>query len=306
MALMSLASGCTYLPPEAQRLWAHDHLVYRNLSYGTASRHQKLDLYVPLTGTKPYPLIIYVHGGGHVPGDKSRELPRLQAEADARGYAVASIDYRPLKEARFPAQVQDAKAAVAVLRKNAERYGLDPNRFVIWGVSAGGKIAALVGTTGDSDVFAPPGMRPGHYDALVQAVVDWYGPEDFTSIERYDESRQSGGISPPVLDEAADQSTAQPKLDPEADPATEADQNDPPIFIAHGNRDTVVPVQQSINLANALKRRMGSTKVELVIVKGAGHRQLQIGTPAMMTRIFDWLDNELVRLQPVPSATPGG
>ncbi|HET6351741.1 MAG TPA: alpha/beta hydrolase [Coriobacteriia bacterium] len=299
-ALLLIGSGCTYLPPEAQRLWAHDHLAYRNLAYGSASGSQKLDLYVPLTGTKPYPLIIYVHGGGFVRGDKSRELPRLQAEADARGYAVASIDYRRLKEARFPAQVQDAKAAVAWLRKNADGYGLDSKRFAIWGVSAGGNIAALVGTTGDSDVFAPAGTQPGHYDSLVQAVVDWYGPADFASIERYDERRQMGGSSPPVLEDAADQITAQPKLDAETDPATEADQNDPPIFIAHGNRDTVVSVQQSIDLADALKRRMGSTKVELVIVKGAGHRQLQIGTPAMMTRVFDWLDDELVRLQPAP------
>jgi len=112
-------------------------------------------------------------------GSKDDPSPALRFTAD--GYAVAHVGYRLSQEAKFPAQIQDCKAAVRWLRANAQKYGLDPNKFVVWGASAGGHLVALVGTTGGAEELE------GHVNDLkessrVQAVVDWFGPTDFLQI----------------------------------------------------------------------------------------------------------------------------
>src|ERR1035438_8305255 len=105
---------------------------------------QRLDLYLPREG-KDLPLIINIHGGAFRGGDKAMDVP---LDYLARGYAVASINYRLSQDAIFPAQIEDCKAAVRWLRANASKYGLDPSHFAAWGSSAGGHLAAMVGTTG--------------------------------------------------------------------------------------------------------------------------------------------------------------
>ena len=125
----------------------------------------------------PLPLVIWVHGGGWQNGSKDA-CPPLRRGYVARGYAVASINYRLSGHAVFPAQIEDCKAAVRWLRARAPEYGLDPDRFGVWGSSAGGHLAALLGTSGDVKEFE----RGAHLDqsSRVQAVCDEYGPTDFT------------------------------------------------------------------------------------------------------------------------------
>src|SRR5205823_8686811 len=114
------------------------------LRYGPHLERNVLDLYRPPKAEGPVPLVIWVHGGGWQNGDKSR-TPAL--DLLARGYAVASINYRLSQHAPFPAQIHDCKAAVRFLRAHAAEYRLDPDRVGAWGMSAGGHLVALLGTS---------------------------------------------------------------------------------------------------------------------------------------------------------------
>ena len=131
--------------------------TYSNVAYASKSASQILDLWTPEGADEPVPLVIFVHGGGFVGGDKSMEDAYVAPVIDA-GYAAASLDYRLSGEAPFPAAVQDVKAAVRFLRANAVRYGLDPGRFAAWGESAGGYLVAMIGTTGDQATVADDGV----------------------------------------------------------------------------------------------------------------------------------------------------
>ena len=111
---------------------------------------QKLDLYLPPNRKEGdmLPLVIWVHGGGWQNGTK--QLVGRQAFLLEQGFALAAINYRLSSHAAFPAQIHDCKAAVRFLRQNASRYGLDGERIGVWGSSAGGHLAALLGTSGNS------------------------------------------------------------------------------------------------------------------------------------------------------------
>jgi acetyl esterase/lipase len=148
----------------------------RDVAYASASPRQRLDLYVPSSGAAPYPLVVWIHGGGWERGDQT-----LAPDAPVRtlltdGFAVASVDYRLSQDAPFPAQIDDVKAAVRFLRANAVTWSLDPKRFGAWGDSAGGHLAALLGTTGGVATFDAAALGNVDESSRVQAVVDWYGP----------------------------------------------------------------------------------------------------------------------------------
>ena len=168
--------------PRERVLWA----VHRDLAYVSAGHpRQRLDLYLP-ERTGPLPLLVYVHGGAFRGGDKG-DGPALEYLDE--GYALASINYRLSQHAVFPAQIEDCKAAVRWLRAHAGEYRLDPDHMAIGGTSAGGHLAAMVGTTGlvrDFDVGE-------HLDrsSRVQAVVDYFGPTDFLQMDTH---RLPGGM----------------------------------------------------------------------------------------------------------------
>ena len=120
--------------------------TYSDVAYAAKSPAQKLDIYLPSGGTKPYPVIVTVHGGAFSMGDKADGQQTPMLAALDRGYVVVSVNYRLSAEATYPAAVQDVKAAIRFLRANAAEYGLDPGRIAAWGDSAGGYLAAMAGT----------------------------------------------------------------------------------------------------------------------------------------------------------------
>ena len=127
--------------------------AHRDLAYVVnGHERQKLDLFVPEKADGPLPLIIWIHGGGWQNGSKEG-CPPLRNGYTGRGYAVASINYRLSGHAIFPAQIEDCKAAIRWLRAHAKEYSLDPQRFGVWGSSAGGHLVALLGTSGDVKEF---------------------------------------------------------------------------------------------------------------------------------------------------------
>jgi acetyl esterase/lipase len=235
--------------------------VERDLAY-VADGHarQRLDLYLPEKASGPLPVIVWVHGGAWQAGSKDN-CPA--APFAARGYAVASVNYRLSQHARFPAQIEDCKAAVRWLRAHAKQYNLDPDHVGVWGASAGGHLVALLGTTGGVKELVGAGGNADQ-SSRVQAVVDWFGPTDLTKMggshDRPDspEARLLGG---PVGEDKGRAARA--------NPITYVTKDAAPFLILHGDRDPTVPFGQSELLEAALRK--AGVEVTLVPVKGAGH-----------------------------------
>jgi PelA/Pel-15E family pectate lyase len=153
--------------------WAN--LVYTAYGY----RYLALDLFVPADTSKgPWPVVLIIHGGGWRSGNRAMEIPMARTLA-ANGYAAAVVEYRLSKEAQYPAGVHDLKAAVRWTRAHAMEFGIDPTRIAVMGASAGGTLAALLGTTGDNKLFEGAGTHAG-VSSAVQAIVDIDGVVDFT------------------------------------------------------------------------------------------------------------------------------
>jgi acetyl esterase/lipase len=241
-------------------------IVYRDLPYVTGGHEQqKLDLYLPETKEK-LPLIIRIHGGAWFAGSKEYEGPQDYLQD---GFAVASINYRLSQHAIFPAQIQDCKAAVRYLRANAQKYNLDPNRFAAWGESAGGHLAALLGTTGDVNEF-DVGENLS-VSSRVQAVVDYFGPTDFLQMEAHRLPNGMHHNSPDSPESKLIGGNVQdnPQKAAKANPITYVKKDALPFLIIHGDTDPLVPHHQSELLEAALKK--AGVPVTFYTVKGGGH-----------------------------------
>ena len=262
--------------------------THKDLAYTPTEGTQKLNLYLP-AGDGPFPVVLNIHGGGFKFGDRSMVSAALgQALLDA-GYAIASVDYRLSGEATFPAAVQDVKAAVRFLRANAAQYQLNPDKIIAFGFSAGGNLASMLGTTGDVAEFDDPALGNAGVSSRVQAVVDWYGPTDFTQMDEQAKAQECG--SSDQTHGAADSFeslylgaavTDAPELAQKANPITYITSDDPPFLIQKGDQDCTVPVGQSQLLADALQA--AGLDVRFDLLAGVGHGDS--GTP-----VFESADN---------------
>jgi acetyl esterase/lipase len=242
----------------------------RNIPYVVnGHRNQVLDIYLPeKPAVKPLPLIIWIHGGAWLGGDQSNP-PVLYLLN--KGFAVASIQYRFSQDAIWPAQSFDCKAAIRFLRANAAQYNFDPSHFGLGGDSAGGHLAALIGTSGGVQGLEGDLGNPG-VSSQVQAVVDWFGPTDLLAL-----GAQAGPNSV-VKHEAANSPESllmggpvqeKKELAATANPLTYIDKKDPPFLIMHGDKDDLVPLAQSVMLAKALID--AGVETTMITIPGAGH-----------------------------------
>lgn len=258
---------------------------YTDLAYAGTSDAQRLDLYLPATsGTAP--LVIDIHGGGFSEGDKSDEEYNREALL-AAGYAVASVNYRLSGEAAYPAAVQDVKASVRWLRANAATYGLDSTRFAVWGRSAGGTLAELVGATGGrTTVFDDASLGNASVSSAVQAVIAWYSPSDLRT-EQAQNTAPGGCEGTPLDHDAADspeglwlgaQVSSVTSLAAQASPVTWAASATtlPPFSLAHGTADCTVPYGQSQEMATVV--RAGGGTAALTLLDGAVHEDDRFAT----------------------------
>lgn len=270
----------------------------QDLAYATVSAAQKLDLYIPTTGAGPFPVVIMVHGGGFMMGDKAdgAGLTGVDQLLGA-GYAVASINYRLSGEAQYPAQIYDAKAAVRFLRANAAKYNLDPEKFGAWGASAGGNLVALLGTTCNVKELEGAELGNANLSSCVQAVVDWFGPIDFLKMDE-----QFAGTGCPQTHNAADSPESRlvgaaiqtvPDLVKTTNPMNYIDATDAPFLIQHGSADCNIPPVQGKNLADALSAAIGADKVTFTLLDGAGHGGAQFGTASNLQVVLDFLSKYL-------------
>jgi acetyl esterase/lipase len=258
-----------------------------DVPYATVgSKTLALDVHLPAAGTHP-PLLVWVHGGAWRQGSKA-SAPLGFVD---RGFAVASLDFRLSTEAPFPAMAHDVKGAIRFLRANASRFGYRTDRIAIGGDSSGGHMAALVGVT--AGVAALEGTVGGHLDqsSSVQAILDYYGATDLTTI--LDQSTPFGlGVRRPALElllgTAPD---AAPDLARLASPVFHVDAGDPPLLIFHGDRDPQMPINQSHELQGAYEALgLDST---FIVVHGSAHGGQAFYTGANLDRAVAFLSRTI-------------
>ena len=277
--------------PERRTAFAGGVVGIADLTYSVLPgfRPLRLDLYEPPGAPGSHPLVVFIHGGGWMSGHTRHsgafeDWPGVLASLAAKGYVVASVEYRLSGEAPFPAAIQDIKAAIRWLRARAPQSGIDRQRALVWGGSAGGQLAALAATSCGVAALRPaappptPGGRtvPRPEDSesdCVQGLITWYGIFDFATL-----AAQSGPDGPQRLGSAETApsrylgcalSSCSPAILAAASAASYVDSNDPPALLIHGTVDHTVPVQQSRDFY-ALLRSKG-VSAELVEIPGVDH-----------------------------------
>jgi acetyl esterase/lipase len=260
-------------------------------------RPLRLDVYRPGSSTVArHPLVVYVHGGGWVGGHTRHSgafanWPAVLASLAAKGYVVASIEYRLSDEAPFPAAVQDVKTSIRWLRSKARDFGIDPSRALLWGGSAGGQLAALAATTCGEDALAPaisPADEPLRAASdCVQGLVAWYGMFDLGGADRDPVVKYLGCVPSSCADRAA-----------LASPVTHLDARDPPTLLVHGEEDETVPVGQSRAFFAALQSKR--IHAELFVIPevdhsfiGASPASTRQASLAALSRTFAFIDATL-------------
>lgn len=271
-----------------------------DLPYASISETQKLDLYLP-DGEIPaggYRVVIHVHGGAFAMGSRRDVNLGPMLRVLQRGYALASVEYRLSGESRFPALVYDVKAATRFLRAHSEKYNLNTEKVAIWGPSAGGYLASMMGATNGNPAFEDLTYGNEKYSSDVQAVIDWCGP--CGGFLKMDEEISANGVgdadhceplSPESRMMGAPIGTI-PELVRMACPCTHVTAKMPPVLIHHGSRDPIVPIQQSISFAETINAVAGQDRVRLEIFEGMGHHGEPWFTEKKMTdKVLSFLDS---------------
>lgn len=256
-----------------------------------------MDILVPKTAGKK-PLVVWFPGGGFLFADKGGSLDHRTYVAEA-DYVVASAQYRTLTNgATYKDGVADAKSAIRYLRAHADQYGIDPGKVAVWGESAGGYIAAMVGTTKGITQFDVGDNLD--QSSEVQAVIDQFGPSDLSKIgDDFDPASQKALLGPGngtaqwVFGPGTKKSIADdPTAIARANPATYADSSDPPFLLFHGNADKLVSPSQTLLIHNAL-RATGVKSTRYVLI-GAGHGDVSFMGDAATGKV--WSTREVMEI----------
>jgi acetyl esterase/lipase len=259
--------------------------VRRDIEYATAGEISlKLDLYIAAGKVKP-PLIAWVHGGAWRAGSKD-DMPLKGLLA--RGYAIASIEYRLSTVAPFPAQAHDLKAAIRFLRAKAGDYGLDGRQIAIAGGSAGGHLAALVGIS--TDVKELEGTEGAHLStsSAVQAVVSFYGAGDLRTILAQSTPHGLSVREPALRLLLGGMPEEKPELARLASPVAHVHAGSPPLLLIHGDADPQMPVEQSRDLQRAYAQK--KLPVTLEIIPGGKHGGAEFYDDRRMELVVKFLE----------------
>lgn len=266
--------------------------IYRDLPYVEGGHErQRLDLYLPKDVKGRLPVIVWIHGGAWLGG--SKDFVGEAIDFIDQGYAVSSIGYRLSQHATFPAQIEDCKAAIRWLRANADKYMLDRDRFGVWGASAGGHLAALVGTASDVEELEGDGGNADQ-SSRVQAVVDFFGPTDFSQMNAHSEKGSFINHDSPDAPEAkliGGAVSDNPEKAQRANPIHYLTADDPPFLIVHGDRDPLVPCHQSDLLNEALKNK--GIEVTFHKLVGAGHGGPQFSSNEIKEAVETFFEEHL-------------
>ncbi|MBR4751579.1 MAG: alpha/beta hydrolase [Thermoguttaceae bacterium] len=275
--------------PEFQQI---SDVVYKKVG----DREIKLNLFLPLKDGKTVkgePLLIWLDSGCWYSGDPGDGGLWKAMGALNRGFAVASVSHRPINEEAFPVPMEDVRAAVRFLRKHADEYGYDPNRFAVAGASSGGHLSL---TLGISDEKSPFNVGDNlDVSGQVQRVVDYFGPADFTvAFDRYaKESIDCVYIAVGMPREAANKENVEQYAELQArakkfSPIFYVDGNYAPTIILQGTNDPLVPLTQSSMMYETL--RLAGVRTQLMVSDGGVHNPSTLFSADQQIReIFEFL-----------------
>lgn len=254
------------------------YTVQRNLTYTPDgwSQELKADVYTP-RGLGPYAAVLVIHGGGWNGGERSDMDSYCELLAE-NGYVAVNVDYRLAPQFTFPAPVHDLQQALRWLRSKSESLRIEPERIGVLGYSAGGHLAALLGTVGEGDPLDQP---HGGADTRVRAVVSGAGPTDLRKYE-------GGELVPQFIGGSRE---ARPDAYALASPVTHVTANDPPMFFYHGRFDTLVPPDHSVDMKKALDDV--GVPSEIFLIRGFGHVALYYFDGRPMKAALNFLDRHL-------------
>lgn len=284
--------------PEAKT----DHIKRKmfDLAYASLSPAQKLDIYWPDQGNGLFPVVVSIHGGAFMFGDKRDIQLTPMLEVLKHGYALVGVNYRMSGEAKFPALIHDIKTAIRWIRANAARFLFDPQRVAVWGGSAGGYLALMAGVAAGIQELDDPSLGNADQSERVQAVVSWFPPTDFLKMD--EQLAASGFQLPPELAHSGENSpeslllgqiiTAIPDLVQRANPETYLRPGLPPFFIQHGKMDDTVPYQQSLNFAQKLAAIAPQSVIHEVL-PNARHADPAFESPQNVQKVLDFLGHTL-------------
>ena len=240
----------------------------------------RLDIHLPPKGKAPFPIVVVVYGSAFFSNSSKANTFKegIGQRLLQSGFAVVSINHRSSKDSIFPAQIQDVKAAIRFVRANAAKFSMN-NAFIgIAGWSSGGHLSALTGTTNTTkkdkinDLDIDIEGKLGQYtttSSQVNAVVDWFGPTDFLTMDKCGSTMNHDDIKSPessLIGGAIQDNKAKTAL---ANPITYVNKQNPPFLTFHGDKDPLVPHCQSEKLYEKLQKE--GVKSELIIVKDGGH-----------------------------------
>ncbi|MCM8532630.1 MAG: alpha/beta hydrolase [Lentisphaeraceae bacterium] len=257
---------------------------YLNIPYKTVGKRQLLmDIYMPKDQKYNLaPLLYYVHGGGWAAGNKAKNgLPLMKPVFDLlseQGFICVSIDYRLYKQKNnvfIRDCVTDAMDGLRFLKKNEAKYGIDSNKIVVWGDSAGGQLAQML-TYADPDKFLGD-TSLSSYQFKTLAGISWYGPTDFTDVNLFkskysDKEPNRFGLR--ITGNSKDYSENKEAYE-EVSPYYWIKKTSPPLFLIHGDRDPTIPHAHSLHLKE--KADQFGADVSMVIVKNSAHNWKRSG-----------------------------
>lgn len=256
----------------------------KDIYYDKSSNKQSFDIYYPPVKKTLYPMIVYIHGGAFIKGDKKRYQLYSPLQGIYHGYAVVSLNYRLLPEGDFIDALKDVITAINYIIQYAKEYQIDIHKMVLWGESAGATLA----------VYA---ITHGTFPIHMQAVIDWYGSIDFENIEK---QLKEKGIRPLMIDGQTihrhkfkeENEIQYHKVLKKLNPYMHDFKYIPAFYIEHGIEDDIVPVQQSIDLYHFLKKQ-SMNHHKLKIIEGLGHGVKGFDSNENLNDIFIWLTSIL-------------
>lgn len=265
---------------------------WKDLDYaGDSIMGHKLDIYLPATGRAPFPVVICIYGSAWFSNNAKAATftTGLGQRLLKEGFAVVSINHRSSPDARFPAQIQDVKAAIRFVKGNSAAFSLDSHFVAITGWSSGGHLSALAAATNGTKTETVNGLEVniegslGGFtaaDSKVNAVVDWFGPTDFLLMDSCGSTMSHNAANSPessLIGAPIQENKEKVAL---ANPISYVNKTDPPFLIIHGDKDPLVPYCQSEMLYHQLQK--AGVKSELIRVPGGGH-----GPGVMIEKYYD-------------------